>query len=106
LELGSIASRIFDELFFREDPSTRGRPRGEVMNLLRDGAIQGGAAMDRVHLVAGEAAATAAALYAAQQGDLIVVTPTDVEGSWEQIVSFEKIKSATAGRTGHLAAAE
>jgi cyanophycin synthetase len=76
------------------------------MELLREGAIQGGASFDRIHLVAGEAPATAAALHAAQQGDLVVITPTDVEGTWEQITSFEKVKSATSGRSGHLVAAE
>jgi hypothetical protein len=59
LELGGIASGIFDEIFFREDPGTRGRPRGEVMNLLEEGALQGGASKERIHLVAGEREATA-----------------------------------------------
>jgi cyanophycin synthetase len=106
LELGCIASGIFDELFFREDPGTRGRPRGEVMNLLQEGALQGGAAKERIHLVPGEPEATAAALHFAQQGDLLVVTPTDVDGAWAQITSFEKVKSATSGRASHLVAAE
>jgi cyanophycin synthetase len=106
LELGRIASGIFDEIFFREDPGTRGRPRGEVMNLLQEGALQGGASKERIHLVAGEAEATAASLHFAQQGDLLVVTPTDVEGAWEQITSFEKVKSATSARPSKLVAAE
>ena len=106
IELGQIAAGIFDEFFFREDPSTRGRGRGEVMKLLQEGAMQGGATAERIHLIAGEHAATAAALHAAQAGDLVVVTPTDVNGSWEQITSFEKIQSATTKRPTHLVAAE
>jgi cyanophycin synthetase len=106
LELGGIASGIFDEIFFREDPGTRGRPRGEVMNLLEEGALQGGASKERIHLVAGEAEATLAALHFAQQGDLLVITPTDVEGAWEQITSFEQPKSAASGRPSRLVAAE
>ena len=105
-ELGRIASGIFDEFFFREDPSTRGRARGEVMRLLQEGALEGGATGDRIHLIAGEAEATAAALHAASAGELVVITPTDVEGTWKQIRSFEKIESATTKRPSHLVAAE
>jgi cyanophycin synthetase len=105
LEMGRIAGGIFDELFFREDPSTRGRSRGEVMNLLQEGAIQGGAAPETIHLIAGEAPATAAALTAARPGELVVITPTDVSGAWQQVIDFEKVHSATSPR-GQLIAAE
>ena len=105
LEMGRIAGSIFDELFFREDPGTRGRPRGEVMNLLEEGAISGGANPEKVHLIAGEAPATAAALTAAGPGELVVITPTDVNGTWQQVLDFEKVESATSPR-GHLVAAE
>jgi cyanophycin synthetase len=104
-EMGRIAGGIFDELFFREDPGNRGRPRGEVMNLLEEGAIQGGAAPEAIHLISGEAAATAAALMAAGPGELLVITPTDVFGTWQQVLDFEKVQSATSPR-GHLVAAE
>jgi cyanophycin synthetase len=104
-ELGRIAGGIFDELFFREDPSTRGRPRGQVMNLLQEGAVEGGAALEAIHLIPGEAAATAAALTAAGPGELVVVTPTDVFATWQQVCDFEKVESATSPR-GHLVAAE
>jgi cyanophycin synthetase len=106
LGLGRIASGIFDELYFREDPGTRGRPRGEVMKLLEQGAIEGGAAPDRVHLIATEHGATRAALMSAGPGDLVVVTPTDVNGTWQLITNFEKIESATTSRPSHLVAAE
>jgi cyanophycin synthetase len=105
LEMGRIAGSIFDELFFREDPGTRGRPRGEVMNLLMEGALQGGASPEAVHLIAGEAAATAAALMAAGPGELLVITPTDVTGTWQQVLDFEKVQSASSQR-GNLVAAE
>ena len=106
VELGRIAGGIFDELYFREDPGNRGRPRGEVMNLLQEGAIEGGASHDRIHLITGEAAATAAALMAARTGDLVVITPTDVPGTWQQVTGFKKVESATSGRPSHLIPAE
>jgi cyanophycin synthetase len=105
LELGRIAGGIFDELFFREDPSTRGRPRGQIMNLLQEGALQGGASEASIHLIAGEEAATAAALTAANPGELVVITPTEVFAAWQQVVDFQKVESASSPR-GQLIAAE
>jgi cyanophycin synthetase len=59
--IGSADRRgIFDELFFREDPGTRGRPRGEVMKLLSK-ARSRAARAGPVHLIPTEAGATAAA---------------------------------------------
>ena len=106
LGLGRIAGRIFDELYFREDPGNRGRPRGEVMNLLKEGAIEGGVSPERIHLITGEAGATAAALMAARSGDLLVITPTLVNETWQQVTGFKRVESATSDRPSHLIAAE
>jgi cyanophycin synthetase len=97
MEMGRIAAGIFDELIFREDPSTRGRPRGEVMKYLQQGALDGGRSPDHIHLIAGEAASTAAALAMGRPGDLIVITPTDVRGAWQQVNEFKPagVRSAT-----------
>ncbi|HEX9966161.1 MAG TPA: cyanophycin synthetase [Allosphingosinicella sp.] len=103
-ELGRIAAGIFDELIFREDPSTRGRPRGEVMRLLREGALEAGRTDDHLHLVAGEAASTAAALAMGRPGDLIVVTPTDVRAAWQQVNDFKPAAVRTASRAPFVAA--
>lgn len=87
-EMGRIAAGLFDELVFREDPATRGRPRGEIMGLLRDGAIEAGHEGCTIHLIAGEAEATEAGLALAGPGDLVVVTPTEVEAAWKQVLAF------------------
>ena len=87
-EMGRIAAALFDELVFREDPATRGRPRGEVMELLRRGAVERGAPATRVHLIAGEAEAAEAGLALAGPGDLVVITPSDVEAAWRQVQFF------------------
>jgi cyanophycin synthetase len=105
MELGRIAAGLFDELIFREDPATRGRPRGVVMNLLQDGALQAGRSLEHIHLIAGEAASTAAALAMGRPGDLIVITPTDVKGAWEQVSDFKPAMYRTTGRSP-LSAAE
>ena len=103
LEMGQIAGGIFDELFFREDPGLRGRSRGEVMDLLQRGAVQGGALPEKVHLIPTEAGATAAALLATNPGELLIVTPTTVEETWKQIVTFER-PDAAARPAGLVAA--
>jgi cyanophycin synthetase len=105
IELGRIAGGIFDEIIFREDPYTRGRPRGEIMNLLSKGALQAGASPERIHLIAGEPESTAAALMAARPGELVVITPTDVFACWRQVKDFEKVQSPSA-RHAHVIAAE
>ena len=96
-ELGCIAAGLFDELIFREDPSTRGRPRGEVMRLLKDGAVEAGRLDEHIHLIAGEAASLAAALAMGRPGDLIVATPTDVRAAWAQVNEFKpaNVRAAT-----------
>jgi cyanophycin synthetase len=106
LEMGRIAAGVFDTLFFREDPSTRGRKRGEIMNLLKEGAIQGGASEDRIHLIAGEEQATAAALTACRPGDLLVITPTDVFGAWAQVNEFRPAELDPSDTRTSLVAAE
>ncbi len=88
LEMGAIAARLFDEIIFREDPLTRGRPRGVVMDLLRRGAQLGGAIGGTVHTIAGEAEANAAGLALAGPGDLLVLTPSEVEACWRQVLDF------------------
>jgi cyanophycin synthetase len=105
LEMGQISAGIFDQLIFREDPSTRGRPRGEVMKFLQDGALAAGRSPEHIHLIAGEAAATAAGLAMGQPGDLIVITPTDVKACWQQVNEFKPALLRAANR-GPLVAAE
>jgi cyanophycin synthetase len=103
-ELGRIAAGLFDELIFREDPATRGRPRGEVMGHLQAGALEAGRSPDHIHLIAGEGASTAAALAMGRPGDLIVITPTDVKGAWQQVNDFKPAAERASGRASFIAA--
>jgi cyanophycin synthetase len=104
VELGRIAAGIFDEIIFREDPYTRGRPRGEVMGLLKEGALRAGRSEEHLHLIAGETASTAAALAMGRPGDLIVITPTDVKAAWHQVNAFKPAAVRSATRTPFVAA--
>ncbi len=103
-EMGRIAAGIFDELIFREDPGLRGRPRGEVMHHLQQGALAAGRSPEHIHLIAGETASTAAALALGRPGDLIVITPNDISGTWQQIHDFKPAAERTSGRAAFLSA--
>jgi cyanophycin synthetase len=105
VEMGRVSAGIFDELIFREDPYTRGRPSGEVMHHLKQGAVEAGRSLDHIHLIAGEAASNAAALAMGRPGDLIVLTPTDVRAAWAQVNDF-KPAAARSGARGALTPAE
>lgn len=105
VEVGRIAGETFDEIVFREDPATRGRPRGEILKLLQQGAVEAGAPEKLIHLIPGEEQATATALTLANPGELVVITPTDVFGCWEQVNRFERVESVTSPH-GNVIAAE
>ena len=64
------------------------------MNLLEVGALERGRTRDSIHLIRGEAEATEAALNHAMPGDLIVITPSEVEACWKQVNSFEPKRTA------------
>ncbi len=88
LAMAAISARLFDELVLREDPVTRGRPRGELLGLLRRGAEESGLMRGEVRAVDGEAEANAIGLGLAGPGDLLVLTPSDVAGCWKQVTEF------------------
>ena len=87
-ELGRIAATIFDDLVFRERPDGRGRAAGGVITLLCEGAEQAGMPPERIRRVMDEHAAVQTALELANPADLVVVSPTEVAASWQQIESF------------------
>ncbi len=87
-EIGRIAATIFDDLVFRERPDGRGRVAGGVLALLSEGAQQTGMSVERIRRVADEHAAVQTALEMAGPNDLVVVAPTEVTQSWEQITTF------------------
>jgi cyanophycin synthetase len=87
-EMGALAAELLDDIVFREKPDGRGRSQGEVLDLLRQGALEAGCAEERIRCVPAEADAIAECLNRARRGDLVIVLPTDVEGAWRQIRSF------------------
>jgi cyanophycin synthetase len=75
-ELGEVAAQHFDVLVVREDEALRGRERGEVAELVRQGvhhAMQAGARCKQVEVVLEEIDAIRHAMGRANAGDLLVV---------------------------------
>lgn len=96
LAVGAAAAGLFDRLVFREKPDGRGRKPGEVLALLRQGALDAGCPPSRVQTIPAERDAIQACLEAARPGDLVIILPTDVEGAWAQVVSFKASGQAQA----------
>lgn len=88
-EIGRIAGKELDIAVFRELPDNRGRPAGEVIGLLAEGAREVGCSEEKIICVYGEVEATDVCLKKAQLGDLVIVTPSDIEGTWKQILAFK-----------------
>ncbi|MCW2810034.1 MAG: cphA [Friedmanniella sp.] len=75
-ELGEIAARHFDVVIVREDTNLRGRPRGEVADLVAEGvrtAMAQGSRCKQVEIVLDEIESTRHALARSNPGDLIVI---------------------------------
>ncbi|HZB61288.1 MAG TPA: cyanophycin synthetase, partial [Microvirga sp.] len=87
-EMGALAARYFDEIIFREDPARRGRKPGEIVTLLAEGALSAGFPEQRITRILDEDEAAKLCLQRAQPGDLVVLTPTDVEAMWRQVLDF------------------
>jgi cyanophycin synthetase len=87
-EMGALATRYFDEIIFREDPARRGRRPGEIIGLLAEGALAEGFPEERIKRILDEDEAADLCLSMARPGDLVVLTPTDVEAMWQQVLDF------------------
>jgi cyanophycin synthetase len=93
-EMGALATHYFDEIIFREDPARRGRRPGEIVALLAEGALAAGFPEERIKRILEEDEAADICLGMAQPGDLVVLTPTDVEAMWQQVLTFQPSPSA------------
>jgi cyanophycin synthetase len=87
--LAAAAAPAFDLVLLREDDNRRGRPPGQVGELLRGGLVAAGFPAERIAPgIYGEEAAVAKALETAQAGDLLVIFGDKLARVWDQIVGF------------------
>ncbi|MCE3289720.1 MAG: cyanophycin synthetase [Caulobacter sp.] len=88
-EVGGLAGQMFDRVIFRERPDGRGRAAGDILAMLKQGALEAGVDAAKVDVQLCEYAAVDRALNLARRGDLVVVFPTKVEEVWRQILDFK-----------------
>lgn len=98
--MGELAAGIYDEIMFREAPDGRGRAPGTINALMSEGAIGAGFDPARLHRLPSEEVAVLACLERAEAGDLIVVTPTEVERIWRLVVGYEPPAEPEPARDG------
>jgi cyanophycin synthetase len=90
-ELARAAAPAFDLILLREDDNRRGRPPGEVGEILREALLETGFPAERIAPeIFREEAAVQSALETAQPGDLVVLFGDNLDRSWRQVVSFGK----------------
>lgn len=89
LAMGEIGAEFFDTLVFRETPDNRGRPGGDVIRLMTEGAMRVGCTLDRITGIRREEQAVAACLEMARPRDLVILTPTRIAEVWAQVLAFK-----------------
>ncbi|HYC68219.1 cyanophycin synthetase [Brevundimonas sp.] len=102
LAVGEIGAEYFDQLVFRETPDNRGRPAGDVIRLMTEGATAAGADPARIHGYHREEDAVEACLRMARPGDLVVLLPTRVEAVWRQMLDFRPAPAADGAPAGAI----
>jgi cyanophycin synthetase len=100
--MGRISAPVFDEIVVRERPDGRGRPDGEVTELIAQGALAMGFPEDHLHRVFDEPDAIEFCLRMAKPGDLVVLMPTEINRAWAQIVAFRSQVAQSSDDIGHL----
>lgn len=77
--LGRLAARL-DYVILKEDEDGRGRPRGQIAALIREGLQEGGLGADAIEEVLEESDAVRRSLEVLDDGDLALVLANDVRG--------------------------
>ncbi|MEQ8201041.1 MAG: cyanophycin synthetase [Syntrophomonadaceae bacterium] len=89
-EVGQLCGGTFAKLYIKEDEDLRGRKSGEVADILRRGAVNGGADRRAIEIILSETVALKVALDNAQPGDLIVIFYEKFEPSYRFINDYMK----------------
>jgi cyanophycin synthetase len=108
-ELGEIAAAHFDVVIVREDEALRGRERGNVAGLVRQGvedAIAAGARCKQVEVVLEEIEAVRHAMSRANKGDLLVVCVDRHAAVMSELENWSNQAYAGAGASEDAPAAD
>ncbi|MEO0311360.1 MAG: hypothetical protein RIQ89_1017 [Bacteroidota bacterium] len=89
IELGNIASQMFDEVIIRQDKNLRGRSEQEIIDLMMKG-IKAHDANKKVTIHAKEAEAIDYAIKNAKKGSFITICSDVVPDALEQIMQYKE----------------
>lgn len=92
--MGRIAAEAFDRLIIKEDDDRRGRAAGDIAELMKQGALAAGMAVEAIEVIVDEAMAVDYALRQACKDDLIVITADNIKRTFEQIIRFREERVA------------
>jgi cyanophycin synthetase len=90
-EFGELAARTFDKLIIREDNNTRGRPAGEIADILKSAAVSAGKPASDIDIILDEMEAMRAALDRSEKGDLLVLLADQSTKVWEMLTHAETV---------------
>jgi cyanophycin synthetase len=88
-EAGSIACRELDLAVFSDLPDNRGRAKGEIQQLLIQGAKMAQCNVDHILCTSLESEAMQLCLERARPGDLVILMSGDPHAAWKQMQAFK-----------------
>jgi len=89
IQLGTVASKMFDEIIIRQDKNLRGRSESEIIDLMMKG-IQSDDPKKKVMIIPKESEAIDHAIKNAKKGAFIVICSDVVPDALEQILKYKE----------------
>jgi cyanophycin synthetase len=89
IQLGSVASQMFDEIIIRQDKNLRGRSEKEIIDLMMKG-IHSDDPEKKVLVIPKESEAVESAIKNAKKGSFIVICSDVVPDALEQILKYKE----------------
>ena len=82
---GTLAAKTFNQLIIREDVNRRGRPNGQIADLLKGSAVLAGLSEENVTIVLDEFEAVREAVRRSVKDDLVVLMIDQPAAVWEEL---------------------
>ncbi len=82
---GALAAKTFDQLIIREDVNRRGRPNGQIADLIKNAAMSEGMTDEKVMIVLDEFEAVREAVRRSVKDDLVVLMIDKPAAVWEEL---------------------
>jgi len=82
---GALAAKTFDQLIIREDVNRRGRPNGQIADLIKNSAMAEGMSEEKVVIVLDEFEAVREAVRRSIKDDLVVLMIDNPAAVWEEL---------------------